>query len=42
MTMDEQALHARLAASGIPGIGALDTSVRDPFVLVEGASIAGP
>lgn len=37
--MDEQALHARLAASGIPGIGALDSTVRDPFVLVEAGAI---
>ena len=37
--MDEAALHARLAASGVPGIGALDRSAKDPFVVVEGASI---
>jgi NADH-quinone oxidoreductase subunit C len=37
--MDEAALHARLAASGIPGIGALDRSVKDPFVVVEAGSI---
>jgi NADH-quinone oxidoreductase subunit C len=37
--MNEQALHARLAASGIDGVGALDTSVRDPFVLVDVAAI---
>jgi len=37
--MDEAALHARLAASGVPGIGALDRSVKDPFVVVEPTSI---
>jgi len=33
--MNEAMLHARLAASGVAGIGALDTSAKDPFVVVE-------
>jgi NADH-quinone oxidoreductase subunit C len=33
--MDERALHARLTASGVPGVGELDTSARDPFVTVD-------
>jgi len=33
--MNEATLHARLAASGVGGIGALDTSAKDPFVVVE-------
>jgi NADH-quinone oxidoreductase subunit C len=33
--MNEQALHARLAAAGLTGIGALDTSAKDPFVVIE-------
>lgn len=37
--MNEQALHARLAAAGLSGIGPLDTSARDPFVVVETQSL---
>jgi NADH-quinone oxidoreductase subunit C len=37
--MNETRLHARLACAGIPGIGALDTSTRDPFVVVEAAAV---
>ncbi|HEX5009637.1 MAG TPA: NADH-quinone oxidoreductase subunit C [Planctomycetota bacterium] len=33
--MNEATLHARLAGSGVAGIGALDTSAKDPFVVVE-------
>jgi NADH-quinone oxidoreductase subunit C len=33
--MNEAQLHARLAASGVAGIGPLDTSAKDPFVVVE-------
>ncbi len=37
--MNEQQLHAKLLASGLPGIGELDTSARDPFVRVDAGSI---
>jgi|GEM_PF-967567 len=38
--MNEDALHARLAAA-VPGVGVLDSSVKDPFVVVEpGALVA--
>ncbi|MBM3984126.1 MAG: NADH-quinone oxidoreductase subunit C [Planctomycetes bacterium] len=37
--MKEAELHARLAASGLTGIGALDTSARDPFVTVEAGAL---
>jgi NADH-quinone oxidoreductase subunit C len=37
--MNEQALHARLAAAGLTGIGPLDTSARDPFVVIERESL---
>ena len=39
--MNAQELHAKLSASGLPGIGALDTSAKDPFVLVEPAALVG-
>ncbi len=38
--MNEQALHARLAASGLTGLSALDTSAKDPFVVVEAGALA--
>jgi len=37
--MNEQGLHGRLASSGIAGIGALDSSARDPFVVLESAAL---
>ena len=37
--MNAQDLHAKLLASGLSGIGALDTSAKDPFVVVDAGSI---
>ncbi len=37
--MDAQALHGKLTASGIAGIGPLDASARDPFVTVDAGAI---
>lgn len=37
--MKEQEIHARLAGSGLAGIGPLDTSARDPFVTVEAGAL---
>jgi NADH-quinone oxidoreductase subunit C len=37
--MNEAALHARLAASGLAGLGPLDSSAKDPFVVVEAGSL---
>jgi len=37
--MNEQALHATLRAAGIGGIGELDTSAKDPFVVVDAEAL---
>ena len=37
--MNEQQLHDKLRSSGIAGIGDLDTSAKDPFVVVEAGSL---
>jgi NADH-quinone oxidoreductase subunit C len=37
--MNAQELHARLLASGLSGISALDTSAKDPFVVVDAGTI---
>jgi len=37
--MNAPQLHAKLLASGLSGIGALDTSAKDPFVRVDAGSI---
>jgi len=37
--MNEQQLHEKLRSSGIAGVGDLDTSARDPFVVVEAAGL---
>jgi NADH-quinone oxidoreductase subunit C len=38
--MNERELHGRLASAGIAGVGALDESARDPFVVVATDAIA--
>ena len=39
--MNEQQLHKKLRATGLAGIGELDESACDPFVVVEGDSLVG-
>jgi NADH-quinone oxidoreductase subunit C len=37
--MNERALHGRLSAAGIAGVGTFDESARDPFVVLEAAAL---
>lgn len=39
--MNEQELHKKLRSAGIAGIGDLDTSACDPFVVVDAAGLVG-
>jgi NADH-quinone oxidoreductase subunit C len=39
--VNEQDLHARLQAAGIPGVGDLDASAGDPFVVVKAEALRG-
>lgn len=38
-TMNEHEIHAHLRASGIDGVGGIETSGRDPFVVLEPAAL---
>ncbi len=37
--MNEQELHGKLSGAGVAGLGELDTTGPDPFVVVEGSGI---